>query len=290
LDAKQIESWDASYGGTQNVHRTEDGVELYYEHRGEGPWFTVLSGVFVVSTAWRNFTRQLVETNTVLTYDIRNQGGSGIGDGAYRNHLDDLQSLVDGIGVEDTYVLGVSFATLFARDFAVANPGRVRGMILCGPAISPYQSKRRNHMVKGWLAALESGGPPALFDSCYPFLVGDRTIARGGSAAYLALRDRFLAVHSKAQLRENLEGALEADDDPEKLRALDCPVLLMTGDDDFSIGRSALEDLAALIPDARVEIVERCGHAPYVEAPETFETIVADFVAEVEGRAASAAA
>jgi pimeloyl-ACP methyl ester carboxylesterase len=287
LDAEQIESWDASYSGTENVHRTEDGVELYYEYRGEGPWLAILSGVFVVSTAWRNFTRTIADTNTVLNYDIRNQGASGEGDGSYANHLSDLESLLDGLGVEEAYILGVSFSTLFARDFAVANPDRVKGLIMCGPAISPYGSKRRNYMLKAWLAALEAGGPAGLFDACYPFLVGDLTIARGGSAAYLALRERFLAISSKAQLRANLEGALEADDDPEKLRQVKCPVLLLTGDNDFSIGRSGLEDQAALMPDARVEIIERCGHGPYVEATDAFERIVQEFVTEVEAREAS---
>jgi pimeloyl-ACP methyl ester carboxylesterase len=287
VDIQEIESWDASYDGNQDLHRTEDGVEIYYEHRGQGPWLTILSSVFVVSTAWRHFTEQLVESNTVLSYDIRNQGASTMGDGSYENHLNDLKSLLDGLGIEQTYLLGVSFSTMFARDFAVRHPDRVKGLILCGPAISPYESNRRNLHLKTWLAALEAGGPAGLFAASYPFVIGDRTIAKGGSAAYLALRDRFLALHSKAQLRSNLEGGLQADNDPEKLRNLKCPVLLFTGDDDFNIGRSSMEDLAGMIPDARVEVIERCGHAPYVEQTEEFERIVQEFVTEVEERSAA---
>ncbi|HKI65927.1 MAG TPA: alpha/beta hydrolase [Solirubrobacterales bacterium] len=287
MDIQEIESWDASYDGNQDLHRTEDGVEIYYEHRGQGPWLTILSSVFVVSTAWRHFTEQLVESNTVLSYDIRNQGASTMGDGSYENHLNDLKSLLDGLGIEQTYLLGVSFSTMFARDFAVRHPDRVKGLILCGPAISPYESNRRNLHLKTWLAALEAGGPAGLFAASYPFVIGDRTIAKGGSAAYLALRDRFLALHSKAQLRSNLEGGLQADNDPEKLRNLKCPVLLFTGDDDFNIGRSSMEDLAGMIPDARVEVIERCGHAPYVEQTEEFERIVQEFVTEVEDRSAA---
>jgi 3-oxoadipate enol-lactonase len=289
VDIDQIESWDASYHDGQNVHRTEDGIEIYYEQRGEGPLVVILSSVFVVSTAWRNFTERLVETNTILTYDIRNQGASATGDGSYANHLSDLKSLLDGLGVEEAYVLGVSFSTMFARDFAFEHPDRVKGLILCGPAISAYESNRRNYHLKTWLAALEAGGPAGLFAASYPFVIGDRTIARGGSAAYLALRERFLAVHSKAQLRANLEGGLEADNDPDKLRNLKCPVLLFTGDDDFNVGRGGMEDQAALIPDARVEVIERCGHAPYFEQTEEFERIVQGFVTEVENRAPSSA-
>jgi pimeloyl-ACP methyl ester carboxylesterase len=283
LDVKQIESWDLSYHGTQNVHRTDDGVELYYEYYGEGPWLVILSAGWVVSTMWRNFTRRLVKTNTVLTYDLRNQGASAMGDGAYENHQQDLKSLLDALEVEQAYVLGVSFSTLFARDFAAENPDRVKGLIQCAPAISAYGSKRRYYMLKAWAAALEAGGPEALFDAMYPFVFSDLQIARGGSATYVALRDRFLAVNSHAELRANLEGAFQAEDDPDKLKSLKCPVLLFTGDDDFNVCRTSLEDQAALIPDARVEIIERCGHAPYVEDLDAFERIVQEFVQELEG-------
>jgi 3-oxoadipate enol-lactonase len=286
---QKIESWEGGYSGVENVHRTEDGVDLYYEYRGEGPWLVILSSVFVVSTVWRNFTERLAEKNTVLTYDIRNQGASSMGDGAYANHLNDLKSLLDGLGVEQAYILAVSFSTLLARDFTAENPDRVKGLLLCGPALSAYQSIRRNLHLKAWLAALEAGGPAGLFDASYPFVLGDHTIGRGGTAAYLALRDRFLAVHSKAQLRANLEGGLQADDDPDKLRNLQCPVLLFTGDDDFNVGRAGLEDQAELIPDARVKMIPRCGHAPYVEQTEAFESLVQEFVTEVETREASSA-
>jgi len=282
LDVKQIESWDLSYAGTQNVHRTGDGVELYYEYYGEGPWLVILSAGWVISTMWRNFTRRLVKTNTVLTYDLRNQGASATGDGAYENHVHDLKSLLDALEVEQAYLLGVSFSTLFARDFAVENPDRVKALIQCAPAISAYGSKRRYYMLKSWSAALEAGGPEALFDAMYPFVFSDRQIARGGSATYIALRDRFLSVNSHAQLRANLEGAFHADDDPDKLGKLQCPVLLFTGDDDFNAGRTSLEDQAALIPDARVEIIDRCGHAPYVEELDAFESIIGEFIEEVE--------
>jgi 3-oxoadipate enol-lactonase len=288
LDAEQIESWDASYSQTQSFHRTEDGVELYYEMRGEGPLLVILSSVFVVSTAWKNFTQQLVQNHTILTYDIRNQGGSGMGDGSYENHIKDLGSLLDGLGIEQAHLLAVSFSTLFARDFAARNPERVKGLVLCGPAISPYQSIRRNLHLKAWLAALELGGPAGLFDASYPFVLGDWTIGRGGSAAYLALRDRFLATHSKAQLRANLEGGLQATDSEETLRSLQCPVLLFTGDDDFNVGRGAMEELGEMIPDSRVEIIPRCGHTPYVEQTETFESLVGDFLTEVDARESSA--
>jgi pimeloyl-ACP methyl ester carboxylesterase len=290
LDSERIEAWDASYNSGQSLHRTEDGVEIYYEKRGEGPAIVILSSAFVISTAWRNFTERLVEKNTIITYDIRNQGGSSEAEGTYANHLSDLTSLIKGIGLGQAYILGVSFASVMARDFAAANPDRVKGLILCGPALSPYESNRRKYHLKHWLKVLEAEGPKGIFAATYPFVVGDRALAIGGSAAYLALRERFLALQSKALLRANLEEALEADDDPEKLRNLKCPTLLFTGDDDFNIGRGGLEDLAALIPDAQAVVIDRCGHVPYFEKTEEFERIVQTFVTEIENRVPSSVA
>lgn len=289
MDAEQIESWEGAYTGATALHEKPDGMELYYEHRGEGPWLTIVSSVFVVATAWRNFTEKLIEKNTVLAYDLRNLGASSTGDGAFRNHVDDLASLLDGLEIEQTYLLGASISTLICRDYAIAHPERVKGLIQCGPTISPYGSKRRSFMIKSWLKSLDSGGPTALFDAFFPFVFGDRTIGQGGTAAYLALRERFLSLNSEAQLRANLEGSLDADDDPSKLGELDCPVLLLTGDDDYTNSLSALEDSAALMPDARVQMIPRCGHVPYFEAPEAFETAVMEFVAEVEARHSSPA-
>jgi pimeloyl-ACP methyl ester carboxylesterase len=283
LDVKQIESWDLSYGGTQNVHTTDDGVEIYYEHYGEGPWLVVLSPGWVISTVWRNFTKRLVKTNTVLAYDLRNQGASAEGDGSYECHMNDMKSLLDALGVEEAYILGSSFSTLLARDFAVENPERVKGLIQCGSAISPYGSKRRHYILRSWFAALEAGGPEGLFNAMYPLVFSDRQIALGGPATYVALRDRFLTVNSHVQLRANLEGALnQADDDPEKLKKLQCPVLIFTGDDDFNGSRTSLEDQVALIPNARMEIIDRCGHVPYVEDVDAFESITQKFIEEIE--------
>lgn len=284
MDAEQIEAWEGAYTGEQALHRKADGMELYYEHRGEGPWLTIVSSVFVVATAWRNFTERLVDSNTVLAYDLRNLGASSTGDGAFPNHVDDLGSLLDGLGIEQTYLLGASISTLICRDYAIANPERVKGLIQCGPTISPYGSKRRDFMIKSWLRSLETGGPTALFDAFFPFVFGDKTIGQGGTAAYLALRERFLSLNSEAQLRANLEGSLEADDDPAKLAELTCPVLLLTGDDDYTNSPSALQDAADLMPDASVKLIERCGHVPYFEASEEFEAAVQEFIAEVESR------
>jgi pimeloyl-ACP methyl ester carboxylesterase len=132
------------------------------------------------------------------------------------------------------------------------------------------------------LAVLETGGPEALFDFIYPVVFGDKVIAEGGAASFLALRERFLAINSKAQLMENLNASLEASDDLGLLQKLSCPALMLIGDDDFTASRGAMLAMVDLIGEGRVDVISECGHLPYFEATDRFERSVQEFVTAVE--------
>lgn len=51
----------------------------------------------------------------------------------------------------------------------------------------------------------------------------------------------------------------------EELDRLNLPVLLLWGDEDPNGGRAEAEALAARLPDATLDVVERAGHAPWID-------------------------
>jgi 3-oxoadipate enol-lactonase len=279
LNREVIEAYDLAYGG-HAPHRCEDGCELYYEQRGEGPNLCIVNNMYIVSPLWRNFTQRLVSSNRILTYDLRNQGASSRvkGDYGFADHVDDLLSLLDALEIEQTYLLGTSISTLICRDFAAAHPERVKGLVLFGPVFNPVGSKRRKYLTRSWLKSLEAGGPGALFNHFYPLVFGDHTIENGGSAAYLALRERFLALNSQEQLRQNLSASLTTDDDSATLGRIQSPTLLAAGEADFLSSASSLEATSKLFPNASVEVVPFAGHVPYFEATDSFEALVQGFI------------
>lgn len=276
---------DLKYGNQEKFHGT-DGAELFYELRGQGPNLTIVNNFFLTSPLWRNFTKQLVQSNRILTYDLRNQGVSTpAGEKLhFSSHVQDLANLLDSLGIEKTYLLGSSISTLICRDFALAYPERVLGLILVGPVFCPFGSKRRKYLTKSWLSSLQNGGPSALFDHIYPLICSDRTIENGGTPAYLAIRERFLAMNAHKQTRVNLQASLTADDDPSKLRQIARPTLLLAGDGDFLASTSSLEATAKLLPQAWVEILNFAGHVPFFDATAAFESSVQNFITERETR------
>jgi pimeloyl-ACP methyl ester carboxylesterase len=284
LNKERVESTDLKYGS--DLFAGPDGTELYYELRGRGPQITIVNNFFIISPLWRNFTRQILGRHRLLTYDLRNQGASSPAAGQlhFSSHVQDLTNLLDFLGIEKTYLVGTSISTLICRDFALAHPERVKGLVLVGPVFCPFGSKRRKYLTKSWLNSLENGGPGALFDHIYPLIYSDRTIENGGTPAYLAIRERFLALNSHEQVRINLSASLTTDDDPAKLRNVRCPTLLLAGDGDFLSSPTSLEATARIMPDARVQILPFAGHVPYFEATAAFENSVLEFLAATEAR------
>jgi pimeloyl-ACP methyl ester carboxylesterase len=183
-------------------------------------------------------------------------------------------------------LLGSSFSTLIAKDFAARYPDRVSALILVGPTFSPYGSARRELLGKSWIGVLEAGGPSELFSHIYPQLIGDKAIQEGGAAGYLALKERFLAMTSARQLRDNLGTSLIVEDNPAALYGLQCPVLLLAGDGDFLASRSSMEEIAKHLPNATIELVPYAGHVPFFDASEAFQDSVEKFILDVDRNSA----
>ncbi|MER6627348.1 alpha/beta hydrolase [Streptomyces sp. NPDC000987] len=269
-----------------------DGGELYYEESGiggDGTPLTFVNNFYIVSPIWGNFTQELAKEFRLLNYDLRNQGAStpGPAPATFDDHVEDLRRLLDHRGIEQTYLVATSISTLIAREFTYKYPERVAGLVLIGPAFSPNGSLRRILLSKHWLATLESGGTTGLFNLLYPLVFPDQLVHAGGTAAYLALRDNFLALLSKSSIAENLKASLEVEDDPDKLATLTQPTLIINGDGDFAWSRSVIEDALARIPDSREVTLPRAGHVPFFDDPAGFQKATAEFVRECEAARAA---
>jgi len=287
------------HGPTRNVDlrfeggnrcQSADGVELYYEIRGTGDvTLTFLNHLFLVAPAWRTVTSELEQSLRLVAYDLRNQGASTRLHGAltWSDHVEDLRHLLDCIGVERTYLLGTSMSAMIARDFALAYPERVAGLLLVGPAFSPYGSQRRLALTRTWIYLLETGGMEVLYNHLYALCFSDFSQESGGSPMYLGFREVFLAVHSPEQVLANLAAAQSVRDEPEKLTQLSCPTLLMVGDTDFLWSTSSLTEMQRIVRGLRVAVIPRAGHLPYAENTSDFEREALRFIEDCEQQRAA---
>jgi pimeloyl-ACP methyl ester carboxylesterase len=67
--------------------------------------------------------------------------------------------------------------------------------------------------------------------------------------------------------------------DPFALDRIACPVLLVWGTHDLMVFRTGAERVLEAVPDARLELIEDCGHCPQIEAPERMAEVLLEFAA-----------
>lgn len=67
--------------------------------------------------------------------------------------------------------------------------------------------------------------------------------------------------------------------DPFRLERISCPILLVWGEKDVLVFPTGADRVLETVPEARLELIEDCGHCPQIEAPERFTSLLLDFPA-----------
>ncbi|MEE3755345.1 alpha/beta fold hydrolase [Mycobacterium intracellulare] len=290
MDFSQLDNVDLRYRRGKRC-ATRNGGELYVEVDGQGPAIVCLNNFFIVAPAWRNVTTKIVEQHTVVKYDLQNQGVStqrGV-DFAFSEHIEDLLDLLDFLGLERVTLLASSISTLIARDFALKYPERVDSTIMVGPAFTPYGNTRTQLVLRDFVDRLNAGGARAIFEYLYPLVFTAAHVEKGGTRAYLGLRQHFLALNSEAQIRACVGAALEHASRPDLMAELTVPTMFVIGDGDHQWSSSMVDDACAALPGSRGCVIPRSGHMPMVEQPDLFEHAVLNFLGSLEHSAAGEA-
>ncbi|MFF2654623.1 alpha/beta fold hydrolase [Streptomyces sp. NPDC058045] len=276
---------DIRYTSEQTL-KVSDDIELYYELQGdEGPHITLVNNFFIIAPIWRNYTAQLARKNRVLTYDLRNQGASSLKtDLDWDDHVTDLLALLDGLGVEKTYLVGTSTSAFICRDFALRYPERVSGLIMVGPACTPSDGLKRRATEKACINSLANGGTKALWDHLYSVVFAEDAMRDMGAAGYLGLREAFTAVHPEEPMLANLKAALQAAEGPELLSQIKVPTLLLLGDQDPLWEEGNAAQAGRLIEDSTTVWMDGVGHLPYMEDGDGFQVEIQKFLDQLAER------
>lgn len=264
--------------------RTREGVELYYESRGEGTAITLLNNFFLTTPSWRVFTNELPQQFRVVSYDMCNHGASThvAQEPTWEEHADDVIALLDALEIESTYLIGTSASTVLARDIALRHPSRVRGLVMSGPVLGPRGMRRHLQIQRSWLHVLENHGMAALYNQLYPEVFGSDMNEELGTPGFLGLRESFIALTTPEDLANGLRLNLDAATSPDLLARITVPTLILTGDDDFLLGPTGARELAERFPNGRHEILPKAGHVPHLDDSEGFQVLVRKFIEEAE--------
>jgi pimeloyl-ACP methyl ester carboxylesterase len=255
---------------------------LYYEADGAGPLLVFAHGLGGNHMSWWQQVPHFRDRYTCVTFSHRgfspsSAPGTGPDPQAYGA---DLAALVDHLGAGDVRIVAQSMGGWSALDYALANPARVRALVLASTGGSmawpafPFPEPDR---VTRWRADSEAKSKDLLARGMHP--AGGERMAREQPALNYLYRaiDALSAGLDKTALRQRLGAALRHPVD--RLRTLNLPTLWLTGAEDLVFPPFVAEALAPLMPNARVACVPAAGHSVYFERAAEFNRLVDDFLA-----------
>jgi pimeloyl-ACP methyl ester carboxylesterase len=140
-------------------------------------------------------------------------------------------------------------------------------------ADTPEQASRR----RGLIELAEKGEFKGVTPRLLPmFLHPDRLADEALTGAVMAMTER---VGKDAFLRQQRAIMGRIDSRPH-LSKIACPTLVLCGREDALTPLERHEEIAALVPGARLEVVERCGHLSTMERPEQVSAALRRWLAQ----------
>jgi pimeloyl-ACP methyl ester carboxylesterase/DNA-binding winged helix-turn-helix (wHTH) protein len=249
--------------------RALDGVRLAYATVGDGPplvraanWMTHLA-YDIESPVWRHWVSDLSMDHTFIRYDERGCGLSdwNAGEFGFDDWVNDLESVVDALGLQRFPLLGVSQGGAVAVAYAARHPQRVTRLVLCS-AYARGRGVRAVGADEQRAAALDldlarvgwGRDDPAFRQVFAAQFLPDGT--RADWAAFDQLQRRTTSPENAVRFLTEFAD-IDVCDEAERVR---CPTLIMHCRDDHRVPMRSGEELAALIPDSRLVALASNNH------------------------------
>ncbi|MCF6379359.1 alpha/beta hydrolase [Nocardioides KLBMP 9356] len=266
-----------------NVHSGE--ATLAGEVRGDGPALVFLHAGVADRRMWDGVVETVAGTHRTVAYDRRGFGGTPPHKEAY-SHTNDLLAVLDAAGISHATLVGCSQGGKVALDFTLAHPERVSALVLVAPAVGGAPAVDTFPQdVEALLEDLEAAEESEDLDRLN--LLEARVWLDGvlGAEGRVQgdLRDLFVEMNGVA-LQAAPQVGEETPPPPAwpRLGEIAVPTLLVWGDLDFPHAQERCQTMSELIPDARGRVMHGTAHLPSFEDPESFSTLLTDFLTEVE--------
>jgi pimeloyl-ACP methyl ester carboxylesterase len=177
----------------------------------------------------------------------------------------------------DLIVVGHSMGGRVAMEMARIAPARLRGLALLNTGMAPLKEGELPKR-EAIIAFAHDKGMAALADHWLPGMMAAGIAPDPGVMAGLrAMVCRMSAAQHERQIR----ALIGRPDAALSLGAWTGPMLLITGRQDVWSPIAQHEAIAALCPQARLEIIEEAGHFAPVEQPAQVAALISDWVREI---------
>jgi len=236
---------------------------IAFEIEGDGEPVVMIHGLGGTSNVFLPLAAAF-SRNKRVRFDLPGSGRSAgfEGDLSCQLFLEKTLLVMDRAGVRSAHIVAHSMGTIVAAHLAAMEPARVKSLALFGPLLAPPDPARTAIRARG--AKANEGDMQPIADALVQASTSSETKQRR-PVAVAFVRESLMRQRPSAYARscEALAGMQSAD-----TAAINCPTLLVTGDEDVVSPPSSVRAMGDRIKGSRVEVLRGCGHWTPVEKPE----------------------
>jgi pimeloyl-[acyl-carrier protein] methyl ester esterase len=254
-------------------------MSLKVETVGSGPALVLLHGWGLNSLVWDSILPRLMSDFTVIRIDLPGHGAS-----SWPPEFHDAESLAAALAPHRPArctLLGWSLGGVAAIELALSERARIEQLILVSTTPKFMAGDDWEHGLPA--PAVERFA--SLLETDYEATVREffGLQAKGDEHARVTLRELRQKLLAGGQprieaLRAGL-GILRTADQRGRLERIAVPTVVIAGEYDRMTSPQAARAIAAAIPGARLELIARAGHAPFLSHPAEFCGLVLTFLA-----------
>ncbi|WP_167577878.1 alpha/beta fold hydrolase [Ammoniphilus sp. YIM 78166] len=244
------------------------------ETKGTGESIIFIHGLGGSLNIWNSQVNATSRFFQTTAYDLRGAGRTELSVPEYSIEVfvEDLKNLMNSEGIKEAHLVSHSMGTLIAQHFAVDYPDRVKSLTLVGGLLEIPEAGKKGLYDRSNL--VRENGMDTVADAVIEG--GTSSYSKHANAATIGLVRDLLQ-------RNNPEGYAAACRALANGRAINhgqvqVPVLLIVGDEDRVTPLPMAKKLLQGFPNARLEVIENCGHWTTVEAPDAVNRALLSFL------------
>ncbi len=269
-----------------------DGVKLYVEEAGSGLPILFLHEFGGNYDAWEPQMRRFARRYRCITYAARGYQPSDIPADlesySQRIAVEDALAVLDGLGIEKAHIVGLSMGGFATAHFGLIAPERARSLTIAGTGYGA--EKAFEEYFRGVSLAVaenfERLGAKE-FSKVYALGASRVQFQNKDPRGWAEFAER-LSRHSDMGAALTMRGVQARRPSLYDLEAefaqMAVPTLILTGDEDDHCLQTAIY-LKKTISAAGLAVLPKTGHTLNLEEPELFNTLLAEFLAQVEAGA-----
>jgi pimeloyl-ACP methyl ester carboxylesterase len=257
---------------------------LHYEEYGHGAPLLLVHGLGSSTLDWEEQTSVLASHYRVIAIDLRGHGRSDKPVQHYSmvGFAEDVAALIEHLQLGSVHLVGISMGGMIGFQLGVDRPELLSSLTIVnsGPEVKAKSFNDCVQIAKRWsfsrllsLEAIAKGLGKLLFpkpEQVELRLKIERRWPRNDKRAYLSSLDAIIGWGVR-----------------DRLSNITCPVLVVSGDRDYTTVASK-ETYVRELADARLVVIEDSRHATPMDQPAIFNAQLFNFLEEVTARARQA--